>query len=217
MNAVSQPFGKISRLKRGILFLLILSLMCAIFSTVFAPQAEAASYKVKMWKEDNTYNYFVYSGSLPAYYIPTFYRTPEDIYTSNGIKFFFYTQFEDTNAAETDAFVRYLGNKTQTSWTSGYYTITYNSYTQYFPYIITGWNCDRDSINKILNNSPYISSDGTQLHIEYIGSGNLVSQRWSSIRNDRKCSSAIYLSKPNVTIGFRFMDKYGNPLNLYCL
>ena len=72
--------------------LICVVLICSLILSLSIPieAAAASSYKVKSWKNDGVYYYYVYKGSLPRYYEPTFYRLPTDIYTaSNGMKITF--------------------------------------------------------------------------------------------------------------------------------
>ncbi len=223
MNNYTGITKRMPAIKKIILLILIITMMTMAFSTVLAPQAEAASYKVKMFKwGDDEYDYCVYKGQLPKMYAPTFLRFDTDVYKSGKMKIYFYWPevlgFE-ANEEMTEAFCRYLGNKTKGSWTTIWHSfnIDFDPYIFYYPCIITGWNSNKgDSIDKLLNKSPFTNSRGDKLYLEKIGNGNLVKSCWSDIRDKRYCSWADYYPKQNVTIGFRFVDYNGKTIYLYC-
>ena len=210
MYAVTNTGSKISVLRRGILFLLVFAMMAALFGTVLAAPADAASYKVKAWN-GGSYNYYVYQGSLPQYYEPTFFRYDSDVYKSGNMKFSFYIPWDNATADKADAFYRYQINKAGNSVTAGWYSIDSICYV----YKIDGWNCTKDSLDKLLKQSPFTNSEGQQLYLSYIGQGNLVSSKWSEITGFYQCSTAVYFSEVNTTIGFRFVDPYGYSIMAY--
>ena len=195
----------VSALRRGILFLLALSITVTLFGTALAAPADAASYKVKDWSGGTTYNYYVYQGSLPQYYEPTFYRTNSDVYTSGNMKISFYIPWDNADAGKADAFSRYQVNKAGNSVTAGWYSIDSICYV----YKIDGWNSVRDSLDKLLSKSSFINPNGQTLYLTYIGRGNLVSSKWWEITQFYDCSSAVYIPDVDATIGFRFVDPDG--------
>ena len=192
-------------MRRGVLLLLAFVMTVSLFGTVFAAPADAASYKIKAWSGGSTYNYYVYQGSLPQYYEPTFYRTNNDVYTSGNMKISFYIPWDDATADKADAFYRYQINKAGNSVTAGWYSIDSLCYA----YKIDGWNCTKDSLDKLLKKSPFTNPDGQKLYLEYISRGNVVSSMWSDITGFYNCSTAVYFSEADATIGFRFVDPYG--------
>ena len=221
MFTVSNTTGRISGLRRGILFLLTLAMMATLFGTVLAVPADAASYKVKAWTSGDMHCYTVYKGSLPKMYEPTFYRYDDDVYKSGNMKISFYWQYDSVDEDQLDAFYKYLGDHSKaSSWTRGIYHFDVNdgsgTVRAYYPYKIEGWRCDKESTDKLLRFSPLTNSDGTKLYLEYIGRGDLRSTKWNEIRNVRECSTAIYFKESDATIGFRFVDRYGSALYLYC-
>lgn len=206
--------------KKWISYLLCLIMLIPLFFNVLCAQADAVSgYEVKAWTSGDMHCYTVYKGSLPAMYEPTFYRFNDDVFKSGNRKISFYWQYSEVNKEQADAFWKYLGNKSKASkWYCGYYSITDSEgYRSYYGYKIEGWNGNSgDSLDKLLQSSPFINSDGTKLYVEYIGKGNQIREKWSEIRKVRECSAAIYLTNRNATIGFRFADRNGEPLYLYC-
>lgn len=221
MLAISSTAGKTSGLRRGVLFILTFAMMLGLFGTAFAVPADAASYKVKAWSSGDMHCYTVYQGSLPQMYEPTFYHYDGDVYKSGNTEITFYWQYDSANKDQLDAFYQYLGNSSKaSSWTRGIYHFDVNDGSgtarAYYPYKIEGWNCDKDSTDKLLRTSPLINSDGTKLYLEYIGRGDLRSEKWNEIRNVRECSSAIYFKEADATIGFRFVNRFGSALYLYC-
>ena len=215
MYAVTTTTGRVSGLRKGILFLLALAMMAALFGTVLAAPADAASYKVKTWKERDMHCYLVYQGSSSQYSEPTFCRYDKDVYKSGNMKVSFYWQWDNANAEKADAFWQYLGNKANNSWSAGYFFHPVNDAagTEYWYYVykIEGWNCNSDSLNNLLKQSPFKNSNGDKLYLDYVSQGNQLSGNWS----DWKCSGAAYFSKPNATIGFRFVDKDGYTIYPY--
>ena len=216
MTAVFNTRGRVSGFRRGILFLLAFAMTVALFGTALAAPADAASYKVKAWSVGNSYYYYVYQGSLPRYYEPTFYRTNNDVYTSGNMKITFYIPWDNADAAKAEAFWRYQDNKASNSVTSGWYsTPLSDGEYMYYAYKIDGWNCERDSLDKLLNKSSFSNPNGQTLYLTYIGRGNLINSRWSDITQFYDCSAAVYYPQVDSTIGFRFVDPYGYSTRAY--
>lgn len=215
MNTVFNTIGKVSGLRRGILFLLAFVMTVSLFGTALAAPADAASYKVKSWKGGSS-NYYVYQGSLPQYYEPTFYHYDNDVYKSGSMKFTFYIPWDNADAEKADALYRYQINKAKNSVTAGWYSTPFSDGEyMYYVYKIDGWNRSKDSLDKLLNKSPFTNSDGQQLYLSYIGRGNLVNSKWSEIIGSYQCSAAVYFSEADATIGFRFVDPYGYSIKAY--
>ena len=220
MYAGSGTIGKVSGWRRGILFLLVLAMTAALFGTVLAAPADAASnYKVKAWSEGDMRCYMVYQGT-PQYDEPTFCRYGSDVYTSGSMKISFLWPWDDADGDKAYALSLYLGEQTQKSWQSGCYWISQNDgyYTEYwwYVYMIEGWYGGQDDLLKLQKQAPFVNSNGDKLYIEYIGRGDVTSEKWSVIKDVYKCSSAMYWSNVDATIGFRFTDKYGNAIEKYC-
>ena len=216
MVSASGTTGRVPSLRRGILFLLVLTMMATMFGTVLAAPADAASYKVKSWKEGNMHCYYVYQGSAPQNPEPTFCRWDSDVYKSGNNKVSFYWQWDNADDAKADAFWRYLGNKTSNSWTAWYYSLPLEDVYIYYVFKIEGWNINKDSLDKLQKQAPFKNSEGNKLYFEYIGSGDLVNSKSSEIRNVWKCSKALYWPQVDATVGLRFVDKDGSPIYCYC-
>ncbi len=215
MTTVSGTTGGVSSLRRGILFLLILAMMATLFGTVLAAPADAASYKVKSWKEGNMHCYYVYQGSSPQNPEPTFCRWDSDVYKSGNSKVSFYWQWDDANYEKAYALCNYFGSKTQNAWSTSIYTFPVDDVEWYYVFKIEGW-WRGDSLSKLQKKAPFKNSEGNKLYFEYIGRGNLVSEKWSEIRNVWGCSTAVYWPEFDATIGLRFVDKNGYSINCYC-
>ena len=198
-----------------ICFVLIFSLILSLSIPI---EADAASgYKVKSWKNDGVYYYYVYKGSLPKYYEPTFYRLPTDIYTaSNGMKITFYGPYApwvDVTEAQANAFMRYQADKSSArykcaSWFGITQTDDWGKKTSYHPYKIEGWN-NTQSLSKLLNAGYFSNSEGERIEVIKIGNGNVKSEKWDYIRNTLGCFNAFYWKSVNATLGFRFYDWFG--------
>lgn len=213
--------------RRLTVLLLVVTALFALFSTILATEALAASsseYKVKQRTEDGTYYYYVYKGSLPKNYDATFYTNPKDVYkSSNGMKITFYQALGGATEEQADAFIRYLGSQTKVYWYCGYYgfkvKIGGESFTYWYVYKIEGWNA-KGNVANLVTASPFKNSDKEKLYVEYIDEGDVVSDQWSYIRNNRECSAGIHLNIPNpkngVTVGFRFKNKLGTAYE-YCI
>lgn len=211
MYAAANKTWKVSFLRRGILFLLVFAMMASLFGTALAVPADAASYKVKAWKEGNLYCYYVYTGSLPKNYEPTFCRWDRDVYKSGSMKVSFYWQFDNADEGKATALWQYLGNNSATSWTAGsYWTSLDSAGTEkiHYVYLIEGWCCNTDSIYDLLDQGPFKNSEGEKLYLKYLDCGNVLSP-WSDIRDSWECSAAFYLPRQNATIGFQFIDPDG--------
>ena len=207
--------GRFSGLRRGLVFLLVLAMMLALFGTVFSVRADAARYRVKAWvSDDGTSCYYVYQGSLPRYYEPTFCRYGTDVYKSGNSSVSFYWPVDYTDNAIAEALVDHHLNNAKKVTTVGWYSCQMDDYEYiYYVYKIIGWGYSSDSLDKLLRKSPFTNSNGEKLYIEYIGSGNYTG--YSSVRNE--CSEVFYWSDFNATIGFRFVDEYGYTTYKYCV
>ena len=209
--------------KRSPLMHKLISLLCLIaillplISISVPVQADAASsYKVKQWSDGNgTYYYYVYKGSLPRYYEPTFIRHDwMNYYSDSGnIRIAIYDPYGSPNKAQSEAFYKYLLSKTKARYTyAGWYSFSHSSYTSYHVYKIEGWTSNL-SVNKLLNAGPFWNIDGEKLEVLNIGRGNVIHEKWSYIRNTLKCSVGLHLNTKNpkvgVTVGLRFTDVYG--------
>ena len=211
--------------RRKLISLVCLTLILALlFSLTITVSADAASsYKVKSWKEGETHYYYVYKGSLPKYYYynPTFCRNTWDIFKgSDGIKLSFYTGLYDVTDAKALAFVYYLGEKTinkQKSWSANYFS--FNNGEQFYVYRIEGWYAQNSSANKLINAGLFVNEFGEKLDLIKIANGNVQNSQWDYIRNTLKCSLAFYFNtkspKSGVTIGFKFYDSWGDPMDMY--
>ena len=101
--------------KRSPLMHKLISLLCLIaillplISISVPVQADAASsYKVKQWSDGNgTYYYYVYKGSLPRYYEPTFIRHDwMNYYSDSGdIRIAIYDPYGSPNKAHQKPFI----------------------------------------------------------------------------------------------------------------
>ena len=211
MFAAANTTRKVFCLRRGILFLLVLAMMASLFSTALAVPADAASYKVKAWKEGNLYCYYVYTGSLPQYYEPTFCRWDSDVYKSGNMKVSFYWQWDNADEGKATALWQYLGSKSGGSWTGGSYWTSLDSSGSdkaHYVFLIEGWNCNNDDLLDLLEQGPFTSSAGEKLYLEYLDNGNVLNP-WSDIWNAWQCSAAFYLPRQNATIGFQFITSDG--------
>ena len=103
MHDGSGAKGRISAVKREIVFLLVLAMITAGFGTFLAPQAEAL--------------------------------------------------------------YQYIGKNSKTAWSGGYqgYAVDDYPYTTYYPYSIIGWNCNKDSVDKLMKKATFTNSEGTSL------------------------------------------------------
>ena len=211
MNKGVTTSGRISGVKRFILYTLIFTLFTACFSLALAPQADAASYKVKSWKSDGWYYYTVYTGKLPKNYSADFYRFNSDVYKSGKTKITFYNPCSDVSEAQADAFWRWLGKNSKAN--KGY--AGYIDYYTYFPYIITGWSTSTDSVDALCSKSPYTNSLGTRLYVVFLGSGNQVTPLWSDLVAEGNYAMLMYNSHANATIGLYFEDTNGEPIDPY--
>ena len=215
MYALFNTRGRVSGLRKGLLFFLAFAMTVAVFGTALAAPADAASYKVKAWK-GGSYNYYVYQGSLPQHYEPTFFRYDNDVYKSGNMKFSFYIPWDNADAAKAEAFCRYQINKAGNSVSSGwYYTPLSDGEYMYYVFKVDGWNCERESLDKLLRQSPFTNPNGQKLYLEYIGRGNVISSRWSDITGSYDCSAAGYFPGVDATIGFRFVDPNGYSTRAY--
>ena len=207
MNTSTGKAERISGVKRCILFILVVTMITACFSTALAPQADAASYKVKSWKSGDWYCYTVYTGNLPKEYCADFYRFDSDIYKSEKTKITFFNTCNDVSAAQVDYFWRWLGqNSKANSWYAGYF-----EYYSYFPYLITGWTSSTDLCSK----SPFTNSAGTSLFVDFLGYGNQTGSMWATLVDGGDYAMLKYFSEENVTVGLRFEDAYANPIDPY--
>ena len=200
--------------------LICVVLICSLILSLSIPieAAAASSYKVKSWKNDGVYYYYVYRGSLPKHYEPTFYRLPTDIYTaSNGMKITFYSPYApwvDVTEAQANAFMRYQADKSSArykcaSWFGITQTDDWGKKTSYHPYKIEGWN-NTQSLSKLLNAGYFSNSEGERIEVIKIGNGNVKSEKWDYIRNTLGCFNAFYWKSVNATLGFRFYDWFGD-------
>ena len=199
-----------------ICFVLIFSLILSLSIPIEA--AAASSYKVKSWKNDGVYYYYVYKGSLPKYYEPTFYRLPTDIYTaSNGMKITIYSPYApwvDVTEAQANAFIKYQNRKSSAKYHfAGWFGITqtddWGKKKSYHPYKIEGWNTTR-SLSRLLNAGYFSNSEGERIEVVKIGYGNVRSEKWDYIRNTLGCFTAFYWEKRNATVGLRYYDWFGD-------
>ena len=206
------------RRHRVISLVCLLGILISLFAAFMPAKADAANYKVKQWKDGDLYCYYVYSGSLPKYYEPTFIRTDADNFYSGDkkIRIAFYSPWGNPTNAETEAFYKYLLSKTSKKAQAGWYSITYSGdypYTVRYVYKIEGWNQD-DSLNSLLNAGPFWSSTDYTLDLINIGHGDQVSEKWSYLRNTLYCSTAVYFGvkspRDGATVGFQFTNEYGD-------
>lgn len=215
--------------RRLTVFLLVVTMLFTLFSTILADEAFAASsseYKVKQWTEDGTYYYYVYKGSLPKHYDdnPTFYTDPKDVFkSSNGMKITFYQAAGKATDEQVDAFWRYLGSQSKDYWYCGAYPFDVRvggeSFRYWYVYKIEGWDY-KGNVANLVKASPFTNSDKEKLYVEYIDEGDVVREKWSYIRNNKECSAAVHLKTPKpkngVTVGFRFKNALGTAYE-YCI
>ena len=202
-------------MRRLISLMCLIAILLPIFSVSIPIQANAASdYKVKQWNDGNgTHYYYVYKGSLPRRYEPTFIRHEwQNYYSDDGkIRFAIYEPYGSPNEEQSIAFYKYQLSKTTKYAYAGWYSFSYPTYTSYHVYKIEGWNYQ--SINTLLDAGPFWNIDGQKLEVLYIGRGNIINEKWSYIHDTLKCSTALHLKTNNpkvgVTVGLRFTDVYG--------
>ena len=203
--------------RRLISMICLIAILVLTFSMSVPVRADAASnYNVKQWSDGNgTYYYYVYRGSLPRYYEPTFIRHKwNNYYSDDGkIRFAIYSPYGSPNKAESEAFYKYLLSKTKSQYAqAGWYSLDFGNYTSYHVYKIEGWNQNL-SINRLINESPLWNTDGEKLELINIGRGDVINEKWTYIRDTLNCTTAVYFKLKNpkvgVTVGFRFSDCYG--------
>ena len=158
--------------RRLTVFLLVVTMLFTLFSTILADEAFAASsseYKVKQWTEDGTYYYYVYKGSLPKHYDdnPTFYTDPKDVFkSSNGMKITFYQAAGKATDEQVDAFWRYLGSQSKDYWYCGAYPFDVRvggeSFRYWYVYKIEGWDY-KGNVANLVKASPFTNSDNVFL------------------------------------------------------
>ena len=202
----------------------IISLACLtamlilVFSMSLPVQADAASdFKVKQWSDasGDAYYYYLYKGSLPKYYEPTFIRFESDnYYSDNGkIRIAIYSPYGNPTEEEADAFYKYLLSKsTAKACEAGWYGITYSNYTTRHVYKIEGWNKDRP-LSYLLDAGPFRNSRNERLELIEISNGDTVSENWQYLHSTLKCTTVVYFAVKNprdgATVGFKFYDEYG--------
>ena len=212
--------------RKAAALLLAVAVVLLLFPLNIPVQADAASYQVKHWTSSGTDYYTLYQGTLPAMYEPTFYHEKTDVYynlySGQDIRVTVFSPYLSVDEAQVQAFYQYLRNTcTAKVWYAGWYSLTDSyGFTSYHVYLIEGWNWSGQyPIDDLVNNNPYVNSEGYKLTFCEIGHGDLVRDQWNMIRTVYNCSTGIYLRvnqpQDGATVGLKFTTPDGEKYTRY--
>ena len=225
---ISLKQSPVCRLRKAVSLLCLTAILILAFSVSSPVQADAAPYyMVRQWTDQfaDIQYFYIYDGyqGMPTYYEPTFFWSGGDRFISEDeeIKIDIYSPYAEPGKEESVAFHKYLLNNSMT-WNryTGYYHVDDPDYEydSYYVFKIEGWNSGR-SIGALLKHGPFLNSYGDTLELINVGNGNLVREQWDYIHDDLGCSFAVRIKakslEDGVTIGFKFTDDSGNPIECY--